>query len=372
MKIAVFSVKPYDRASFERSNVAFGHALHFFETRLTADTASLAAGFPGVCVFVNDRVDREVIARLAAGGVRIVATRSAGYNQIDLEAAERHGIVVARVPAYSPNAVSEFTVGLILTLGRQIHRAYTRVRDHNFELTGLEGFELRDKTIGVVGTGRIGSATLRNLSGFGARLLAYDTVRSPDAAAVAEYVDELYDLARQCDIISLHVPLTPQTYHLVDDQFLRHVKRGVFLVNTSRGGLLDTRAVIDALKDGTIGYLAIDVYEEEEALFYQDLSNHVIADDIFARLLTFPNVLVTGHQAFLTDRALRAIAETTLENFREFERSGRCSNAVTSALVLGGERSALRPPKRVAARPGGREARRRSREQSSGGADVPP
>ncbi|MCS6803256.1 MAG: 2-hydroxyacid dehydrogenase [Chloroflexota bacterium] len=337
MKIAVFSTKPYDRASFERHNAAFGHELHFFEARLRPDTAALADGFPGVCVFVNDRVDCEVIARLAAGGVRIIATRSAGYNQIDLEAADRHGIVVARVPAYSPNAVSEFTVGLILTLGRQIHRAYNRVREHNFELTGLVGFELRDKTIGIIGTGRIGTATLRNLSGFGARLLAYDVVRNAEAAALAEYVDDVLDLARQSDIISLHVPLTPQTYHLVDEHFLRHVKPGVFLVNTSRGALLETRAVIEALKAGTIGFLAIDVYEEEEDLFYQDLSNHVIADDVFARLLTFPNVLVTGHQAFLTDHALRAIAETTLENFREFEQTGRCTNAVTVDVMRGGE-----------------------------------
>ncbi|GIW07098.1 MAG: lactate dehydrogenase [Dehalococcoidia bacterium] len=335
MKVAVFSAKPYDRASLERCNATFGHELHFFEARLTIETAPLAEGFPGICVFVNDRVDRHVLARLATSGVRIVATRSAGYNQIDLEAAERHGIVVVRVPAYSPNAVSEFTVGLILTLGRQIHRAYNRVREHNFELTGLEGFELRDKTIGILGTGRIGTMTLRNLSGFGARLLAYDVVRNPEASALAEYVDSPRELARQCDIISLHVPLTPQTYHLIDEEFLRHVKPGVFLVNTSRGALLETRAVIEGLKSGVIGFLAIDVYEEEEDLFYKDLSNRVLTDDTFARLLTFPNVIVTGHQAFLTDHALRTIAETTLGNLREFEETGACTNAVTAEEVRG-------------------------------------
>jgi D-lactate dehydrogenase len=329
MNVAFFSTKRYDRASFERQNAAYGHELQFFETRLTIETAPLAEGFPGVCVFVNDRVDEAVLTHLGRAGVRIVATRSAGYNHIDIAAAERAGIVIARVPAYSPNAISEFTVGLILTLARHYHRAFNRVREHNFELDGLEGFELRDKTIGILGTGRIGTATVRNLSGFGARLLAYDIVRNPEVEKFATYVESPLDLARQCDIISLHVPLTPATYHLVNEEFLHHVKPGVTIVNTSRGGLLDTRAVIEGLKAGRIGRLAIDVYEEEENLFFQDLSNHIITDDLFARLLTFPNVIVTGHQAFLTDRALRTIAETTLATFREFEETGRCSTAVT-------------------------------------------
>lgn len=335
MKIAFFSTKRYDTDSFTQVNERFNHQLTFFETRLTAKTTALAAGFEAVCVFVNDEVNRATLANLAELGVKIVATRSAGYNQIDLAAAEEHGMTVARVPAYSPSAVSEFTVGLILTLGRQIHRAYNRVRDNNFELEGLQGFELGQKTIGVLGTGRIGAQVVKNLSGFGAKLLAYDLYPNPEVAALAAYVDTPADLFRQVDILTLHSPLTPETHHLINAETIAQMKDGVFLVNTSRGALLDTAAVIEGLKSGKIGYLAIDVYEVESDLFFRDLSNEVVRDDVFTRLLTFPNVLVTGHQAFLTHKALANIAETTLQNFSEFQETGHCHHAVTLAKVSG-------------------------------------
>ena len=335
MKIAFFSTKRYDIDSFNAVNARFMHQLSFFETRLTANTTALVNGFEGVCVFVNDEVNRATLANLAEAGIKIIATRSAGYNQVDLAAAEAFGITVARVPAYSPSAVSEFTVGLILTLGRQIHRAYNRVRDNNFELEGLQGFELGQKTIGVLGTGRIGAQVIKNLSGFGAKLLAYDLYPNPEVAALAEYVATPTEIFRRADILTLHSPLTPETHHLINAETIAQMKDGVFLVNTSRGALLDTAAVIEGLKSGKIGYLAIDVYEVESDLFFRDLSNEVVQDDVFARLLTFPNVLVTGHQAFLTHKALANIAETTLQNFTEFQETGYCQHAVTLAKVSG-------------------------------------
>lgn len=335
MKIAFFSTKRYDIDSFSAVNARFMHQLSFFETRLTANTTALVNGFEGVCVFVNDEVNRATLANLAEAGIKIIATRSAGYNQVDLAAAEAFGITVARVPAYSPSAVSEFTVGLILTLGRQIHRAYNRVRDNNFELEGLQGFELGQKTIGVLGTGRIGAQVIKNLSGFGAKLLAYDLYPNPEVTALAEYVATPTEIFRRADILTLHSPLTPETHHLINAETIAQMKDGVFLVNTSRGALLDTSAVIEGLKAGKIGYLAIDVYEVESDLFFRDLSNEVVQDDVFARLLTFPNVLVTGHQAFLTHKALANIAETTLQNFTEFQETGHCQHAVTLAKVSG-------------------------------------
>jgi D-lactate dehydrogenase len=335
MKIAMFSTKRYDRRSFEAVNQQFEHELTFFEPRLTPSTASLASGFKGVCVFVNDEVNREAIEKLAAGGVEVIATRSAGYNQIDLEAAEENNICVVRVPAYSPNAVSEFTVALILTLGRQIHRAYNRVRDNNFELQGLRGFELKEKTVGVFGTGKIGATVIKNLSGFGCKILAYDIYRNPEVEDLAEYIDDPLELTQQADILTFHMPLTPDTHHIINKDTIPHLKDGVFIVNTSRGALLDTQAVIEGLKSGKIGYLAIDVYEVESDLFFRDLSDEIITDDVFARLQTFPNVLITGHQAFLTDTALRNIAETTLDNFTQFEHNCDCKNTITMDKVAG-------------------------------------
>jgi len=336
MKVAVFAAKKYEIVAFEAVNRRFGHQLTFLEPRLTPATAALADGYDGVCVFVNDDVGQETINLLADAGIRIIATRSAGYNHINLEAAEAYGICVTRVPAYSPNAVSEFTVGLILTLGRQIHRAYNRVRENNFELEGLQGFELRDKSVGVFGTGRIGAAVIRNLSGLGPRILAYDPFPNQEVAGLVEFVDEPEAIMRQADILTFHMPLTPDSHHLVNARTIAMMKDGVFLVNTSRGGLLDTAAVIEGLKSGKIGFLAIDVYEVEGDLFFQDLSNEVVTDDVFSRLLTFPNVLVTGHQAFLTDRALHNIAETTLSNLAEFEGRGGCLEEITLASVSPG------------------------------------
>jgi D-lactate dehydrogenase len=335
MKIAMFSTKGYDQRSFEEVNQDFGHELSFFEPRLAPETTPLAVGFEAVCVFVNDEVNGTTIKQLAAGGTKIIATRSAGYNQIDLEAAEAYGLVVVRVPAYSPNAVSEFTVGLILTLGRQIHRAYNRVRDNNFELEGLQGFEIADKTVGVFGTGKIGASVIRNLTGFGPEILAYDMYRNPEVEPLAEYCDDPLEITRRADILSFHLPLTPETHHLINRETLPYLKDGVFIVNTSRGALLDTAAVIEGLKSGKIGYLAIDVYEVESDLFFRDLSNQIVTDDIFARLLTFPNVLVTGHQAFLTNKALNNIAETTLKNITVYESYGTCDNEVTIAKITG-------------------------------------
>jgi D-lactate dehydrogenase len=335
MKVAVFSTKGYDERSFERANELFGHQLSFYEARLTPDTTALAADYEGVCVFVNDEVNRDVIQQLAANGTKIIATRSAGYNQIDLEAAAEHGLTVVRVPAYSPNAVSEFTVGLILSLGRQIHRAYNRVRDNNFELEGLQGFEVGDKTVGVFGTGKIGATVIKNLSGFGCRILAYDIYRNPDVEKLAEYIDDPQEIIKQADILTFHMPLTPDTYHIVNKESIQLLKDGVFIVNTSRGALLDTAAIIEGLKSGKIGYLAIDVYEVEDNLFFRDLSNQIVTDDVFARLLTFPNVLVTGHQAFLTDKALSNIAETTLKNISEFESTGKSANEVSLDKMRG-------------------------------------
>lgn len=331
MRVAVFSAKGYERRWLNEVNEQHGHDLAYFDLRLQPATSALATDFDAVCVFVNDEVSAAVVAHLAGLGVRMIATRSAGYNQIDLTAAAAHGLMVARVPAYSPSAVSEFTIGLILTLGRNIHRAYNRVRDHNFELDGLQGFELRGKTVGVIGTGKIGAHVIRNLGGFGVRILAYDPYRNPEVAPLVEYVDTPVALARATDIITLHLPLTPQSHHLINAALLAEMKEGVFIVNTSRGALIDTSAVLDALKARRVGFLAIDVYEEEESLFFADRSSDVLDDDLFARLLTFPNVLVTGHQAFLTDVALRNIAETTLTNLTQFAQTGTCDNAVQAS-----------------------------------------
>ncbi len=320
MKIAVFSPKPYDRTFLKAASAPHGHQLVFFEPRLTVETAALAAGFPAVCVFVNDCVNAEVLEILHRGGTRLVALRCAGFNNVDLEAAERLGITVARVPAYSPYAVAEHTVGLILTLNRKLHRAYNRVREGNFSLDGLLGFDLHGRTVGVVGTGKIGATLVPIVQGFGCRVLAYDPYPNPEVEARGvEYVP-LPQLLAEADIVTLHCPLTPETHHLIDAAALRQMKPGVMLINTSRGALVDTPAVIEALKSGRVGYLGLDVYEEEADLFFEDLSQQLIQDDVFSRLLTFPNVVITGHQAFFTAEALTNIAETTLENVTAFER----------------------------------------------------
>ncbi|HEV7404868.1 MAG TPA: 2-hydroxyacid dehydrogenase [Chthoniobacteraceae bacterium] len=324
MRTAVFSTKRYDREFLTAANRG-AHDLHFLEARLDATTAVLAAGFDAVCAFVNDTLDAAVLAQLAGGGVRVIALRCAGFNNVDLAAAQQHGLAVVRVPAYSPYAVAEHTVGLILALNRNLHRAYNRVREGNFSLDGLLGFDLHGRTAGVIGTGKIGALVAKLLHGFGCEVLAMDPFQNPDCAVFAQYVprDEL--LAR-ADIVSLHCPLTPENTHLIDERALSLMKDGVMLINTSRGALIDTLAVIAALKSGKLGYLGLDVYEEEGDIFFEDLSSQIIRDDVFTRLLTFPNVLITGHQAFFTRNALEMIAATTMANLAEFEATGGCAN----------------------------------------------
>jgi len=328
MNVAVFNTKRYERGVLERAAEGTPLKFTFLEPRLDAQTAPLAAGHEAVLIFVNDLADRTVLEKLAAGGTRFLATRSAGFNQIDREAARELGISLAYVPAYSPNAVAEFTIGLILTLGRHIHEGHNRVRRADFNLEGLCGFELRDMTVGVCGTGRIGTEVVKLLSGFGCKIIAYDDDPNEEVTLRASYVDTREELFRYSDIITLHVPLMPSTFHLIDRDALAMMKKGVFLINTSRGGLIDTPAVVEALKSRKVGFLAIDVYEEEASLFFEDHSSDIINDDTFARLLTFPNVIVTGHQAFLTDHALRNIAETTVRNLTEFASGKPCANAV--------------------------------------------
>ncbi|MCA9205233.1 MAG: 2-hydroxyacid dehydrogenase, partial [Planctomycetales bacterium] len=308
MRIAVFSTKPYDRRFFESANAEFGHELHFFEPRLTHETLPLATGFPGVCVFVNDVLDATVLQQLANEGLRLVALRCAGFNNVDVPTADRLGVTVVRVPAYSPHAVAEHTVGMMLSLNRKLHRAYGRVRESNFALDGLLGFDMNGRTVGLIGTGKIGLVTAGILKGFGCRLLAYDLYPNDQLTAMGgQYVD-LPEIYAEADIISLHCPLTAETHHLIDERAVNQMKPGVMLVNTSRGAIIDTRAAIEGLKSGKIGALGIDVYEEESELFFEDHSDRVLIDDVFARLLTFPNVLITGHQAFFTREALEQIA----------------------------------------------------------------
>ena len=327
MKVAVFSAKPYDRVFLEQAN-ARRHELTFLEARLSPETAILAAGFPTVCAFVNDSLDGGVLRTLAAGGTVHVALRSAGFNHVDLEAAQAAGIRVTRVPAYSPHAVAEHTVGLILALDRKVHRAYARVREGNFALEGLLGFDLYGKTAGIVGTGKIGAVVARILAGFGCRLVAYDVAPHPECTAIGVAYLPLADVFAQSDILTLHCPLTEETRHLIDAGALARMKRGAMLINSGRGALIDTPAVIDALKSGQLGHLGLDVYEEEGPLFFEDRSGRVLQDDVFARLLTFPNVVVTGHQAFFTQEALTAIAETTMDNVTAFAEGRRLAHEV--------------------------------------------
>ena len=333
MRVAVFNTKPHDRSSFLEANVAFGHDLVFLDVRLTALTAGLAAGFPAVCAFVNDEINRGAIDALARGGTRLIALRSAGFNHVDLAAAQSCGVTVVRVPAYPPYAVAEHAVALMLALNRRIPRAYARVRDGNFALDGLLGFDLHGRTAGIIGTGRIGAAVVRIMRGFGCRVLTTDPIRDPDCESDgAEYV-ALPALLAESHIITLHCPLSPDTRHMIDEAAIGTMRHGVMLINTSRGGLIDTVAVIAALKSARIGYLGLDVYEEEADLFFQDLSTYVIQDDVFARLLTFPNVIITGHQAFFTAEAVRNIADTTLRNISQFERGEPTGNDVTIGMV---------------------------------------
>lgn len=326
MDTAVFSTKQYDERFLGAAAAGTGVAFEFLDVRLNLKTAALASGFPAISAFVNDDLGAPVLERLAVEGVGLVALRSAGFNHVDLDVAHRLGIVVARVPAYSPTSVAEHTVALILALNRKIYRAHARVREGNFALGGLLGFDLRGRTVGIVGTGNIGIEVAQIMHGFGCRLLGFDVRPNPAATGLGlEYVD-LADLFAQADIITLHAPLNPATHHMVDAAALSTMKDGVMIINTSRGALIDTTAAIAGLKSGRIGNLGLDVYEEEGDLFFEDLSNAVIQDDVFSRLLTFPNVLITGHQAFFTSEALEAIAATTVANITAFARGGVSGN----------------------------------------------
>jgi D-lactate dehydrogenase len=330
MIVAAFSMKPYDREFLERAAHDTGIEWRWFESRLDADTVRLAEGATAVNCFVNDDLGSDVLEHLHASGVRLVTLRCAGFNQVDLPTAARLGLPVVRVPEYSPHAVAEHAMGLVLMLDRKLHKAYNRVREGNFSLDGLLGFDLHGRTVGVVGTGKIGRCFAEIALGFGCRVLAHDP--RPDAALAARGVAfvPLADLLAASDIVSLHCPLMPATHHLIDATNIARMKPGVMLINTSRGGLVDTRAVIAALKTGRIGTLGLDVYEEEADLFFEDKSNVIIGDDVFSRLLTFPNVVVTAHQAFFTRNALEAIAAQTVRNLVHFER-GEPLEAVVSA-----------------------------------------
>ena len=333
MQVSVFSTKPYDRSFLEEANSAAAHRFSFHEPRLTAATATLAAGAEAVCIFVNDVADAETLSILARQGVRLIVLRCAGFNNVDLAAARDLGVTVARVPAYSPHAVAEHTLALILALNRKIHRAYNRVRESNFALDGLLGFDLNGKTVGVVGTGKIGAVVVRIVTGFGCRVLAHDPYPDDACTALGARYVPLNELFAESDVVTLHCPLTPDTRHLVDAPVLALAKPGLMLINTGRGALVDTPAVIGALKSGALGSLGIDVYEEEADLFFENLSNSVLRDDVFARLLTFPNVLITGHQAFFTREALSGIAGTTIANIDEFERTGQAVHEVSVARL---------------------------------------
>ncbi len=321
MKTAFFSARRDERPFYQNA----AHAITFFETSLNAATAKLAAGFPAVCLFVNDDASAEAFEVMASGGTKFIALRSAGFNHVDLTAAARHGIAVGRVPAYSPYAVAEHAVALMLALNRKLVRANARVHENNFLLDGLMGFDLHGRTVGLAGTGQIGGVLAGIMRGFGCQVLAYDP--QPNLNLPVEYVD-WEQLLRRSDIVSLHCPLTPATHHLINDESLRIMKPGAMLINTSRGGLVDAAAAIQALKRGHLGYLGLDVYEEEAGMFFADLSGVVPQDDVFARLLSFPNVLITGHQAFYTRQALENIAATTLQNLTAFENTGSCSHLV--------------------------------------------
>jgi len=327
MRIILFSNQSYDRDSFLAANHSHGFELHFQQTQLRLDTVALAMGFEVVCPFVNDDLSRPVLEHLAAGGTKLIALRSAGYNHVDLAAAHALGLAVVRVPAYSPHAVAEHGVGLVLALCRHLHRAYNRTREGDFSLHGLTGFDLHGRTVGVIGSGQIGEVFARIMSGFGCHILAYDPYPNRAIEALGGRFVELDELLAQSDIISLHCPLNDATQHLINARSLERMKRGSMLINTGRGALVDTPALIEALKSGQLGYLGLDVYEEEADIFFADRSDQPLQDDVLARLLTFPNVIITAHQAFLTREALAGIAQTTLANIAAW-RGGNPVNLV--------------------------------------------
>ncbi|WP_448212468.1 2-hydroxyacid dehydrogenase [Colwellia sp. MEBiC06753] len=313
-RIAVFSSKKYDQRFINQFNSHSPLSFEFFECKLSLETVELAHGFDAVCLFVNDEASAEVLTRLTSFGISTIALRCAGFNNVDVEQAQALGMKICRVPEYSPEAVAEHTVGMMLCLSRKFHKAYNRIREDNFSLDGLMGFNLHNKTVGIIGTGNIGLATLRILNGFGCQLLAHDPIENKQVKALGASYVSFEQLCQQADIISLHCPLLPSTKHLINEQSLRLMKPEVMLINTSRGGLIDTHSVINALKHKQLGYLGIDVYELESNLFFEDLSGEILQDDQFARLSTFPNVLITGHQGFFTEEAISTIAQTTISS----------------------------------------------------------
>lgn len=330
MKVAVFSTKPYDRQFLLAANAANAHEFVFFEARLTSETATLADGFIAICAFIHDQLDQETLSAIAASGTRLVALRAAGFNNVDIKAAAALGITVVRVPGYSPYAVAEHTAGLILMLNRKLHRAYNRVRDDNFSLYGLLGFDLHGSTVGVIGTGKIGQCFCRIMIGFGCQVLAYDPFPNDECIAMGVRYLALKDLLAASDIVSLHCPLMSQTYHLINEESLGWLKSGAMVINTSRGGLIDTKAMISAIKSGKVGHLGIDVYEQEENLFFEDWSNSVVQDDDIQRLQSFNNVVITAHQAFFTREALTNIAHTTIVSLSQFEKGEVCQYEIAA------------------------------------------
>ncbi|MFD1561762.1 2-hydroxyacid dehydrogenase [Paraburkholderia silviterrae] len=328
MDIAVFSAKPYDRQFLDAANADHGHRIRYLDDPLNADTAGLAAGHRGVCIFVNDEANEAVLDVLAHGGTQLIALRCTGYNNVDLKAAAERGIKVVRVVDYSPNSVAEHAVALLMAINRKVHRAYNRTRDFNFALDGLMGFDLCGKTVAVIGTGKIGRVFARIMVGFGCNVIGYDAYPSPEFEALGGRYARVEEVGANADIVSLHCPLTPQTHHIIGVDMLARAKRGALLINTSRGGLVDTEAAIEALKSGQLGGLAIDVYEQEADVFFRDLSGTIVNDDVLQRLMTFPNVIVTGHQAFLTREAVSTICETTLRSITEFETGQALTNEI--------------------------------------------
>lgn len=326
MKVAVFSAKKYDQISFNKSNQLFGHQLSFFDIQLNLQTAKLAHGYDAVCAFVNDDLSKPVIEALSILGVRIIAMRCAGFDKVDVDAAKMYGLQIVRVPAYSPQAIAEHTVGLMLSLNRKIHRAYQRTRDANFSLDGLTGFNFYGKTVGVIGTGRIGIATMHILKGLGMTILAHDPYENPEAIKLGATYTSLDEIYRQSDVITLHCPMSKENYHMLDASSFSKMRDGVMIINTSRGELLNSKDAIEALKSQKIGSLGVDVYENEKDLFFEDKSNDIIQDDVFRRLSSCHNVLFTGHQAFLTEEALANIADTTLSNLTHFEQGTKSGN----------------------------------------------
>ena len=328
MKIAFFSTKSYDREYFDKCNKDTKHAISYFEESLNSNTAAITKGFEAVCVFVNDKLDKQTIAKLSENGIQLIALRSAGFNNVDLVAAAEKNIKIVRVPAYSPQAVAEHAVSLILTLNRKTHKAYNRIREGNFSIEKLIGFNLFNKTVGVIGTGKIGTAFCEIMLGFGCKILAHD-IKESDVLKKKGVLYKTFDeLLHNADIISLHCPLNPQTNHLINTAAFSKMKKGVMLINTGRGALIKTTVAIEALKTEKLGYLGLDVYEQEENLFFRDLSEDIIQDEILLRLIGFPNVLITAHQGFLTKEALEQIATITLKNSSDFENGVDLENEV--------------------------------------------